>query len=216
MKNSDAHRVFVTLMANSLSRFGFNDTFGGAYFDLLILSDSKVAAKSEQFKHYLTVAKQNPKSKIAVKDGDNLWMLPSVYPIRWKSIHGIKASRAVYTKCGTYNFGMIWHFANVTDKLLVLNTCKEKIINLSAYMKEGLEGFGAQNKDIPFIQFHIPSLLMRKDQLAEVSNVPELVSRREWDNPSFRSLGWQAIKWNERAGAYQPKAFIDGIEWFRQ
>jgi hypothetical protein len=216
MKNSDSHRIFVTLVANNLSRFGYSDNFAGAYFDLLILSDSKVNAKSAQFKHYLEVSKLNPKSKIAVKDGENLWMLPSVYPIRWKSVQGIKATRAIYSKCGTYNFGLIWQFANVTDKLLVLNICKEKTINLTDYMKDGLEGFGAQNKDIPFIQFHIPSLLMRKDQLAEVSNVPDLLVRREVDNPGFRSLGWQAIQWNERAGAYQPKAYVDGIEWFRQ
>jgi hypothetical protein len=216
MKSSAVHRVFVTLMANNLNRFGYNDSFAGAYFDVLILTDSKVNVKSEQFQHYLAVSKANPLKKIAVKDAGNLWMLPSIYPIRWKSIQGIKASRAIYSKCGNYNFGLIWQFADVTDKLLILNMCKEKQINLSGYMAEGLEGFGAQNKDIPFIQFHIPSLLMRKDKLAEVANVPELISRREADNPSFRSLGWQAIKWNERAGAYQPKAYVDGIEWFRQ
>lgn len=216
MQNSDAHRIFVTLLANNLSRFGFNDTFAGAYFDVLILNDKKIDTKSQQFKHYLAVSKQNPNSKIAVKDGENLWMLPSVYPIRWKSIQGIKATRAIYNKCGNYKFDLIWHFTDVTDKLLVLNNCKDKMITLTDYMREGLEGFGAQNRDISFIQFHIPSLLMRKDQLADVANVPDLLNRREVDNPSFRSLGWQAIQWNERAGAYQPKAYVDGIEWFRQ
>jgi hypothetical protein len=212
---SESHRVFITLVANNLGRLGFNESFGGAFFDVLFISDTKLAQNSETFKHFLSLSKKNPKMKIAIKDPDNLWMLPSTYPVHWKSLDSLRAERTVYSKCGHYDFNFVWSFANLTDKLMIVNTCGGKIINLTSYLKDGPEGFGAQNKDVGFIQFHIPSLLMRKDKLAHVDNVYDLISRREIDNPVFQSLGWRELKYSEKAEAYQPKSFVDGIEWFK-
>lgn len=212
---SDAHRVFITLVANSLGRFGFNESFGGAFFDVLYITDGKINAATEQFKHFLKLSKKNPKIKIAIKDKENLWMLPSVYPVHWRSLDLLRADRTIYNKCGHYDFKFVWSFANVTDKLMIVNDCGENTIDLTDYLKDGPEGFGSQNKNIGFIQFHIPSLLMRKDQLSQVNNVAELVNRREIDNPVFQSLGWREIKYSEKAGAYQPKSVVDGIEWFK-
>lgn len=214
-KTSEAHRVFVTLVANNLNRYGYTDAFGGIYFDLMVMMDSKLKPNSDQLKSFIQLAKQNPNIKMAVKDQDNLWMLPSVYPIPWKSIASLHANRTVFSKCGTYDFNFVWQFANTTEKLMILNVCKDQKINLAGYIKDGPEAFGAQNEGVPFIQFHVPSLLMRKDKLSQVDNVFELVSRRELDNPVFQSLGWQKLLWNEKAQAYQPKSFVDGIEWFK-
>jgi hypothetical protein len=214
-KSLDSHRVFVSLVVNNLSRYGYNDGLGGVNFDLLVISDLKISQESEQFKHYIMLSKQNPRTKIAIKDNENLWMLPSVYPIHWKSIESLHANRIVFSKCGNYDFNFVWQFSLATEKLMILNVCKDKKINLAGYLKEGPEAFGEQNKDISFIQFHIPSLLMRKDQLSHVDSIYELVSRREIDNPVFQSLGWQKLVWSEKAQAYQPKSYIDGIEWFK-
>lgn len=214
-KTSAPHRVFGTLVANHLRRLGYNDALTDVNFDLLVMSDDKISPASEQFKHYLALSKQNSHTKIALKDNERLWMLPSVYPIQWKSIETLHANRILYAKCGAYDFNFVWKFALITEKLMILNACKDQKIELSGYLKEGAEAFGEQNKNIPFIQFHIPSLLMRKDQLSHVGNVYELVSRREIDNPVFQSLGWQKLMWSERAQAYQPKSSIDGIEWFK-
>lgn len=214
-KNSESHRVFVTLVANNLRRYGYQDAFGGASFDLLIMSDTKVSSRSEQFKHFMELSKLNPHIKIAVKDPEQLWMLPSRYPIRWKSLESLQAHRIIYTRCGAYDFNYVWQFSKTTEKLMILNVCKGQKFELTKYLKTGAEGFGEQNKKISFIQFHIPSLLMRKDLLARVENVYELVSLREIDSPIFQSLGWQKLIWNEKAQAYQPQSFVDGIEWFK-
>ncbi|MBC7371169.1 MAG: hypothetical protein H7326_06370 [Bdellovibrionaceae bacterium] len=212
---SDAHRVFITLVANNLSRSGYSQSFGGAFFDVLYITDGKMSSDSDQFKQFLTLSRKNPKIKIAIKDKENLWMLPSIYPVQWSSLDSLRADRTIYNKCGHYDFKFVWSFANVTDKLMIVNGCGNKNIDLTEYLKDGPEGFGAQNKNIGFIQFHIPSLLMRKDQLSQVNNVTDLVSRREIDNPVFQSLGWREIKYSEKAGAYQPKSVVDGIEWFK-
>jgi hypothetical protein len=212
---SEAHRVFITLVANNLGRFGFSESFGGAFFDVLFITDTKILPNSELFQHFLSLSKKNPAVKIALKDKESLWMLPSVYPVQWNSLESLRAERTVYSKCGHYDFKFVWGFANVTDKLMIINGCGDKKIDMTDYIKDGAEGFGAQNKNVGFIQFHIPSLLMRKDQLSHVENVADLVSRREIDNPVFQSLGWREIKYSEKAGAYQPKSAVDGIEWFK-
>lgn len=214
-QSSESHRIFVTLVANSLTHFGYNESLGGAHFDLLYISDTKLLPGSDMFKQFLLLSKKNPSIKIAIKDQDNLWLLPSVYPVQWKSLENLHADRTVYSKCGHYDFKFVWRFANITDKLMIINSCNLKNIDLTGYLKEGPEGFGIQNKNVDFIQFHIPSLLMRKDQLTKVDDIYELISRREIDNPVFQSLGWQELKYNEKAGAYQPKSYVDGIEWFK-
>ncbi|MGZ6448534.1 MAG: hypothetical protein ACXWRA_10900 [Pseudobdellovibrionaceae bacterium] len=214
-KISDSYRVFVTLVANNLIRNGYKDSLSGVDFDLLVISEDAINSASEQFTHYLTLSKQNPNMKIAIKDSENLWMLPSIYPIHWKSIESLHSNRVIYSKCGAYDFNFVWKFSLITEKLMILNVCKDQKLNLMGYLKEGPEAFGEQNKNIPFIQFHIPSLLMRKDQLSHVENIYDLVSRREIDNPVFQSLGWQKLMWSEKAQAYQPKSYIDGIEWFK-
>jgi len=214
-QTSSSHRVFVSLVANQLRQFGYKDALGGVHFDLLVVSENKLSPESEQFRHFITLSKKNPGIKMAVKDPDSLWMLPSLYPIQWPTLNALQANRIVYGKCGNYDFDFVWQFAGLTEKLMILNVCKGRKFNLAGYLQAGAEGFGEQNKDISFIQFHVPSLLMRKDQLAGAGDVYQLVSRRELENPAFRSLGWQKLLWSEKAQAYQPKSFIDGIEWFK-
>ncbi len=214
-KTSESYRVFVALVANNLSRYGYNGALDGANFDLLLISDVKINSSSEQFKHYIALSKQNPRTKIAIKDSENLWMLPSIYPIHWPSMESLHANRIIYKKCGNYDFNFVWQFAFATEKLMILNVCKDQRLNLMGYLKEGPEAFGEQNRNIPFIQFHIPSLLMRKDQLSHVDSVYELISRRKIDNPLSQTLGWQKLVWSEKAQAYHPKSNIDGIEWFK-
>lgn len=212
---SDSHRFFVTLVANNLGRFGFKEGFGGAHFDLLYVSDQSVQNSSGIFKHLQSLSKKNPKVKMAIKDRDQLWMLPSVYPIPWRSLETLRADRTVYGRCGHYDFNLVWSFANLTDKLMIVNNCGDKKINLTRYIDDGAEGFGTQNENVGFIQFHLPSLLMRKDALAQVNSVYDLISHRQIDSPVFQSLGWREIKYSEKAGAYKPKSAVDGIEWFK-
>ncbi|MNL75174.1 hypothetical protein D3C87_2009320 [compost metagenome] len=56
---------------------------------------------------------------------------------------------------------------------------------------------------------------MKKQELETVSNVFDFIQKRDVDNPSFKGLGWQEVRWDEKASAYQPKAYVDAIEWFR-
>ena len=94
--------------------------------------------------------------------------------------------------------------------------CEPKAeVHYKEYLKSGAEGFALENTGMSFVQFHLPSLLMKREQLASVLNVQDFIKKRDVENPSFRSLGWQEVRFSQTANAYQPKAYVDAIEWFR-
>lgn len=216
LKESAAHRVFVANMTNELQRNGFQEAFAEATFDLLYVSKQKLGNGDLILKHLQELAKENGKIQMAVRDGEHLWMLPSKYPIPLKSFGQIKATRTVVEKCGGYNFSYVMDYADLTEKLLVVDHCDlKKPIVFGKYLKEGAEGFGTENKGVAFVQFHLPSLLMKKAELESVANVFDFIQKRDVDSPSFRSLGWREVHWSEQANAYQPHGHVDAIEWFR-
>lgn len=216
MKDSDIHRVFVSNFTNELRSNGFQDAFAEASFDVLYVSRDSLSEGSKVFQQFMKIAKAQPKLQMALQDKENLWMLPSRYPIPLKSFGQIKANRTVVEKCGGYNFSYVMDYADMTEKLLVVDHCEaQREIHYSRFLTEGAEGFGAQNKGIAFVQFHLPSLLMKKTELEQVSNVFEFIQKRDVESPSFKSLGWREVHWSEQAKAYQPKAYVDAIEWFR-
>ncbi|MBV2168302.1 MAG: hypothetical protein KUL82_06305 [Bdellovibrio sp.] len=216
MKDSEIQRLFVSNFTNELRSNGFQDAFAEASFDVLYVSQEPLNENSKVFQQFMKIAKAQPKLQMAIRDQSGLWMLPAKYPIPLKSFGQIRANRTVVEKCGGYNFSYVIDYADITEKLLVVDHCdRNREILYSRFLTEGAEGFGAQNKGIAFIQFHLPSLLMKKTDLEQVSNVFEFIQKRDVESPSFKSLGWREVHWSEQANAYQPKAFVDAIEWFR-
>lgn len=216
IKDSPTHRMFVSNFTNELRGNGFQDAFAEASFDVLYVSQTSISSDSKIFKEFLNKANSQTNLQIALRDDKNLWMLPSKFPIPLSSFGQIKANRTIVEKCGGYNFSYVIDYAEMTEKLLVVDHCdSKKVLRYDQYLTAGAEGFGIQNKGVAFVQFHLPSLLMKRDELASVADVASFIQKRDVDNPSFRSLGWQEVRWNAQAAAYQPKAFIDAIEWFR-
>ncbi|MFS4458664.1 hypothetical protein [Bdellovibrio sp. HCB2-146] len=217
LKTSRVHRLFVTNFSNELRKNGYSDAFVEASFDLLFVAHEKVNENGAAFKELLAKSQKNPQMQIALRDKENLWMLPSKYPMAIASFGQIKANKTIIEKCGGYSFSFVMDYADVTEKLLVVDRCasQKKEVRYSEYLENGAEAFAQVNKGVAFVQFHIPSLLMKKQELETVSNVFDFIQKRDVDNPSFKGLGWQEVRWDEKASAYQPKAYVDAIEWFR-
>lgn len=216
VRDSDTHRLFLNAFTVNLRASGFTDSMGEAFFDVVYVAKDTLTEKSPIYQQFREIALKNPKLHFALQDDANLWMLPAKYPIPLRTFATIKAGRTIVEKCGEFDFNFVLDFAPQTEKLFVATSCSKKAtLRYQAFIKEGAEGFAVENRGIPFIQFHIPSLLMKRNQLAAVPNIYDLVRKREIENPVFQSLGWQEVQWNETAKAYHPKASIDGIEWFR-
>lgn len=216
MRSSEALREFVVNLNQELNSSGFKDSFTEAYFDVLFVSEKPLTDKAAMYLHFKEIAKKNPKVHIALKDSENVWLMPTKYPIPLKAFGQIKANKTIVEKCGSFDFSYVLKFSEQSEKLLVVDTCNPaQIAKYTNYLKEGAEGFGEENKGIAFVQFHIPSIVMKRTQLATAPNVYDLVQNGESSRLAFQTLGWQELKWNPKAEAYKPKAFVDGIELFR-
>jgi hypothetical protein len=216
MKQAPSLRQFSAGVTNELRASGYTEAFAEAAFDVLFVQEQKLTEDSAQWKHFSLLAKANPKLQMAVRDSENLWMLPSKFPIALSSFGKIRANKTIVEKCGEYNFNYVLEFAERTEKLLIADNCNAKQeLKYQKMLSDGAEGFGLENPATPFVQFHLPSLLMRKEELAQVNNVFDFIQKRDVENSSFKSLGWQEVRWLEPSHVYKPKAFVDAIEVFR-
>ncbi|WP_413585535.1 hypothetical protein [Bdellovibrio sp. HCB274] len=215
-KTSNTYRIFAAKFANELQSRGYHNAFAEASFDVLYVSNQKISTSGPAFQEFMKIAKAQPQTQIALRDEDNLWMLPSKFPIPIKTFGQIKANRTIVEKCGGFSFSYVMDYSESTEKLLVVEHCDPKAqVYYNGYLKSGAEGFAFENKGMSFVQFHLPSLLMKRDDLAQVLNVKDFIKNRDVDSTSFKSLGWQEVRWDKTANAYQPKAYVDAIEWFR-
>jgi hypothetical protein len=216
LKTSEVHRSFVTNFRNELRANGYSEAFVEASFDVLYVSHEPLTGDEPVFKDLMKQSQRNPQLQIALRDKEKIWMLPSKYPMALASFGQIKANKTIIEKCGEYNFSFVMEYAESTEKLLIVDRCAaQKTVVYNDYLDKGTEAFAQANKGIAFVQFHVPSLLMKKSDLQAAGNVFDFIQKRDVDNPSFKGLGWQEVRWDEHASAYQPKAYVDAIEWFR-
>lgn len=216
LRKSEIQRQFVASFTRDLRENGFQDTIAEANFDLLFISEKSIDKDDVAFKNFTKLAKKHPQKQIALQDNEKLWMLPSEYSIPLESFGEIKANRTIVEKCGPYGFDFVLNFATMTEKVLVIDHCeKDKSLSYGKLLQDGTEGFASENKGRAFVQFHLPSLMMKQSELQQAGNVFDFIRKRDIENPSFRSLGWLEVRWDSRVDAYQPKAFVDAIEWFR-
>jgi hypothetical protein len=216
MKSSSTFRMFMAYLTQDLRLRGLQEAFAEAHFDLMLVSETPLTNDSVIYKQFLALAKDRPETHIALRDKNQVWMLPAKDPIPASAFDQIRATRTIVEKCGGFDFNYVLGYSASTEKLLVVERCKSKgDVTYGRYLRDGAEGFAAENKGVAFIQFHLPSLAMKSDTLVGGKNVFDLIKSREAGNSVVQSLGWQEIKWNEQAAAYHPKAYIDAIEWFR-
>jgi hypothetical protein len=217
MMTQDSYRLFTSQFANDLRSSGVNDAFAEAFFDFVFKSENeKISTSSKTFKNMQNLALKNPNMQIAIHDSENLWMLPSDYPIQLKAFGHIKTNKMAIVRCGSYDFDYVLSYAESTEKLLIVDKCNSKTpLDFSDFFDNGVTAFSTKNDSVNFIQFHLPSLALRKTQLATIKNVYHTIENREVDNSVISTLGWNELNWDNSAKAYRPRAVIDGIEMFR-
>lgn len=215
-QKSGAYRQFISSLGHEILRHDFTETFSEMNFDLIFLSETKITADSAVLAQFQNIQSKYPRLRIALKDHDQIWVLPSRYSLPLKSLGHIRADRAIVEQCTSISFQNILNYAEDFQRVLIVGTCQtSELRNYAGFVREGATGFARMNPKISFVQVHLPSALLRKEELSSVQNIFELLKKRESSDPVFQSLGWQELKWNESLKAYSPKAYIDAIELFR-
>lgn len=218
LMSQDMYRLFTSQFANDLRSSGVNDAFADAFFDFVFRSENeKIVTSSKTFKNMQALALKNPQLQIAIHDSENLWMLPSDYPIQLKAFGNIRTSKMAIVRCGSYDFDYVLSFNEQTERLLVVDKCNQQTaLDFSEFFQNGVTAFSKRNATVSFINFHLPSLALRKAQLMPVKDVYTTIENRGSDNNAMiSSLGWNELMWDNNANAYRPHAVIDGIDLFR-
>ncbi len=212
----EANSKFSEYLEYELKSFGFKEDTDSAFFDVLFVSLKSLDERSPLIHSLRKLALAHPRIQIAVKSADRLWLMPEKTPIDQDQFGQIRAHRTVVEKCGLYDFNFVLEYSNLTDKLLVVNRCQDQHeAAYGGFLSEGIERFAQQNKSFSFVQFHLPSLLMKKSDLLTAGNVVELL--RDQDNRlgSYQKLGWHSIQWNQKANFYEPESYNEAIQSFR-
>lgn len=210
------YREFYSHLAGNLQQAGVSDSFAEAYFDYLIEYPDELSVESSFFKNLTDAAIKNPQLQVAVKDQSQIWILPSKSSLPLKTFDQIKSQQHIYMACLSLKDIKMEQFFNQAEKLLLIKGCDSaKKIDFESLISGGLQQFSKKNKNLAFIQFHLPSFESKAKELSHVKNFFELVKNRDVTKSEFQTLGWTQIQWYEESQAYKPNAIVDAIELFR-
>lgn len=210
------YRHLMAYLASELASKGFRDMIEVAEFDLVYLSDEVLDKKSPRIQALNDLALKNPTLRILLRDPTQAWFMPSRDPVSAQIIRKTRSQKMILETCKRVDFSRILNFGGETSKLLVVRACDPaKKLSFQGFVKNGAEGFALQNQKVSFVQFHLPSVIMKKKELIDAGDVFRFVGQRKIDSPSFQSLGWQKLDFNYISQSYKPKAYTDAIELFR-
>ncbi len=216
IQNEKEYREFYSRVAFHLQQAGVNDSFAEAYFDYLVEYPEEISVKSALFKNLQKISIQNPQLQMAIKDKTQIWILPNATGLPLSSFDQMKSQQHIYFACLGLKEIQMKQFFNQAEKLLLIKGCdQKKNIDFSSLVQKGIQSFSSSNKQLAFIQFHLPSFEMKAKELAHIKNFFELVNTRDVSKPEFQTLGWSQIQWFEESQAYKPQAVVDAIQLFR-
>lgn len=199
-----------------LQQYGVIDTFSEAYFDYLVEYNGQVDPNSSFYKILDAAAAKNSRVQVALKDNNNIWILPSKTALSLSVFSQIQSRQTVLLSCDTQKMVSIERFFKKTEKLMLINECNQRIAyDFDSLFHDGVKSFITQNHKFNFIQLHMPSLEMVHNKLPASQNFFELVKNYDINRKEFKTLGWNSIEWKKDMQAYRPEAVIDAIEYFR-
>ncbi|MBX2988395.1 MAG: hypothetical protein KF802_10920 [Bdellovibrionaceae bacterium] len=209
---------FAGSFSGHLRDAGFREEQPELNLDVLVVSEDGIKNPRSLVKNLSLLAGGEKNLRIAVKDPENLWVLPNQRRLPWRELEGLKAERIAVLRCGNLDFDFDWvlSFEGLAQRLFVVDACGSgNPPDLNPWVKNGAEAFAAANKGVHFIQFHLPSLALRGKELKGRSAVLPVIERHDVNDPVLRTLGWQDLRRSEESDAWHPRAFVDAIEWFR-
>jgi hypothetical protein len=205
----------------------FKDKFYRKLNDLGFLSDSEllltkldVVIESNPTESVVerleALALQNPQLKVALKNDQGLFLLPSHIKISDAVAVQMKIDyRLVFNKANA-NESTLKHYASLSEKLVLVKCLEElETLNFAPLFTRGVAGFLLVNKNLSFIQFHLPSYQLKAEALHKISNYFDFVKFQKPEAAERLSLGWQQSTWQPERKAFKAVAVYDVIQYYR-
>lgn len=214
MVKTNLFKIFSLNFRQQLVKSGFPLFSEPTLFDALYVVNEPLDSDNSLIGRFSRMAEQNSNLLVAIKDNNNLWLLPSKHPTSIKSFGAIHAHTVIVEHCGNFTVKQVSAYESIAEKLLIIDNCLHQSVDYSYLLTQGVEEFAAKNQGITFVQFHLPSLMMKKINLKEDAKVLNL-NNREFELSYAKNLEWQQVHWNKKANAYQPKSSVEAIQWYR-
>lgn len=203
------------LIESEMIARGFSPEDKGSFIENLVWDESNIPQVEEQ------IRKQGSNLKISGRpvtlgyiQGTSITILPNDSSIDLKVLSPLKSSRGILVRCGLPETNELLNFERKTQRLLWVDACDQKQdVNFVAYFKSGAENFARNNKEISFIEFHLPSLRMAVQRSPNLRLAQNFFAQ---GNASMNSsLGWKTPLYVESVQAFRAQSAVEAIDWFR-
>lgn len=214
--SSEAGKKFLFSFLRDLNKYNFNSLVENSQFDLIYFKQNLNWTTVYENKNIHLLMKKYPHLKIAVSNFKEMIILPVEKKIKIDIFSKIKSDQIVLETCSQMKVNDLIKYSKVTEKLILTYDCDfNQFKKIDQLLVQGAPGFAAQNLDVQFAQFHLPSLLQKKEFLNGDSEVFQYVQARNVKNSVYEVFGWKELNWDQVTKSYKPKAYVDAIGYFR-
>lgn len=208
LSSNQEAKVFSILIENELRQRGFSDiNQSQKTFDYIVYADDLEKTWLSQLK------KANERWDIAI-DHKGMQIANEESAIALQSMDKVHAKIGIMVSCGDIDFDRIKSVSKKVEKLLYIKFCDERDLDLLPYFEKGVSGLATKNKNIQFIEFHMPSLRLALKRTPSLDNV-RVLQEVSIQKRLFDYLGWQEPDYDGLMKAYRAKSVIEAVDWYR-
>lgn len=206
--------MLSNLFKKNLIKLGYLDQEETQNYKLDVIVD--LGESKKEIETELTeLAKNNPFLKIALKTSEGLFLLPSQQKVTANLEQKLFTQyRLIWVNKG--NQSLIESFSKNTERLVFIQSEPDlRKINFRTLFNKGVIDFLASNKQLEFVQLHVPSYHLKFKELNHIANYFDFVKIKELTMSEHKALGWTQTEWLKDMRAFKPVANYDVIQYFR-
>ncbi len=203
---------WVNEFTSQIEARGFSDQIGEAQLDHLV---AFVGINSERHVAGLSkVAAKLTGAAIAITDKEQIYLLPSVEPVKKSLFNKLRASRMTLVNCGGVTLAELDKYSEMTDRLTVVENCDESVeINFEGLVSGEVGRFSLQNPQVSFVEIHLPSLHLALEK-RKLNLATKLAMN--FDNQNLnQALGWESPTYDANIKAYKANSAIEAFQVYR-
>lgn len=216
LPNTILGKKFLFGFLKAFNKYNYNYFVDNSKFDLIYFKQNLNLNTVYENKNINLVIKKFPNLKIAISNFKEIIILPLDKKIKLDVFTSLKANQILLEYCSKARIRDILNYERISDKVLLTYDCGyTQLKKVDQLVAQGASGFATQNLDVQFAQFHLPSLIKKRDYLNLDSEVFQYVQARNVKNSVYEVFGWQELNWDQVLKAYKPKAYVEGVGYFR-
>gem|GEM_PF-6912758 len=215
---------FGNLFAQELAAHGFHDVAATVHFQALIIFDQTSKESEKLIEENLQSFEQS--HLMGYKKADQIQFSSEGASFPLSDLGLWQADKIVLIGCGSPQLEKLQNLSVQAERLLFIDLCQKKVsLDVAAYLKQDAQLFATKNKEINFIEFHLPSLKLALQKVdmngqqkeAWIADLLKESSKEKSKNPSIltEALGWQEPTYHSQIKAYQSQSAIEAINWYR-